>query len=334
MIRHWWIRLQLQTQRGFRGPLFGPALTSNAQFAQDVLSLIWRYKWYSLAILVVTVFQEFAALWPVNLLGDFIDRLEQGNIGNIVWLFLGASLFYPGLVRANVMLRHRMFYRTDFDKMVEMVLRVADQSHNPGPEAAGGAWARVANAVSGVTNATYHVLGSFTPVIIKIVIVSERLLVYNRVLGFTYLASLVIPLVMTFAFNKLLRVLLDSQYSVSSDLAGSAVETICNRRDESVRGRFLEVMRVRRRVLTTLVYKSQFYLYVREAALVGSQFIVVFMALAMRNDIGMTTGDFARVVGYTAQVAAAFISAASCLDAIISYSRAYHIYATARSESV
>jgi hypothetical protein len=40
----------------------------------------------------------------------------------------------------------------------------------------------------------------------------------------------------------------------------------------------------------------------------------------------MTADDFARIFGYTAQVAAAFISAAACLDAIISYSRAYGVY--------
>jgi hypothetical protein len=35
------------------------------------------------------------------------------------------------------------------------------------------------------------------------------------------------------------------------------------------------------------------------------------------------------IIGYTAQVAAAFIGAASCLDSIVSCSRAYHIFAGA-----
>ena len=70
---------------------------------------------------MVTIFQEIAALWPVNLLGEFIDRLDTGDMGNTVWLLLGASLFYPGLLRANVILRHKMFYETDFRKRVEII---------------------------------------------------------------------------------------------------------------------------------------------------------------------------------------------------------------------
>ena len=61
----------------------------------------------------------------------------------------------------------------------------------------------------------------------------------------------------------------------------------------------------------------------------GSQFLVVFMALFMRQRLNMTAGDFTKIVGYTTQVAAAFINAAACLDAIVSYTRAYHIYAVA-----
>ena len=49
----------------------------------------------------------------------------------------------------------------------------------------------------------------------------------------------------------------------------------------------------------------------------------------MRERLQMTPGDFTKIVGYTTQVAAAFISAAACLDAIVSYTRAYHIYAAA-----
>jgi len=55
----------------------------------------------------------------------------------------------------------------------------------------------------------------------------------------------------------------------------------------------------------------------------------VFLALSMRQRLDMTAGDFTRIVGYTTQVAAAFINAVACLDAIVSYTRAYHIYAAA-----
>ena len=93
--------------------------------------------------------------------------------------------------------------------------------------------------------------------------------------------------------------------------------------------RLTSTMRTRSNVLTALLTKSQTFLYIRETILVGSQFLVVFLALSMRDRLNMTAGDFTKIVGYTAQVAAAFISAASCMDAIVSYSRAYHIYAEA-----
>ena len=41
------------------------------------------------------------------------------------------------------------------------------------------------------------------------------------------------------------------------------------------------------------------FLYVREATLVGSQFLVVFLALGLRDRIGDDAGDFTKVVGYT-----------------------------------
>jgi hypothetical protein len=297
------------------------------RFFQAIGQLVWQYRWYSLAIFVVTIFQEFAALWPVNLLGEFIDRLDGGDMGTVVWRFLLASLFYPGLLRANVMLRHKMFYETDFQKLVELVVREADRGHQPSIEDAGSAYTRLANAVSGITNATYHVLGSFTPVVIKIVIVAGNLLAYNRSIGLVYLASLSIPVAMTVVFNRRLRTLLDSQYAVVSEVSGTAIKTISDPGNKPVRDRFLNIMDSRKRILQSLVYRGQSYLYLREAVLVGSQFVVVFMALAIRVQAGITAGDFTKIVGYTTQVAAAFITTASVLDAIVSYSRAYHVYA-------
>jgi hypothetical protein len=294
-----------------------------------VWGLIWAYRGYSLAIIIVTVLQEIAALLPVNLLGQFIDRLGSGDMGNTVWLFMAASILAPGIARANVMLRHKMFYETDFQKLVELVCKTADRAGHTDAEAAGAAYARTANAVSGMTNAAYHVLGSFTPVIIKIIIVSGSLLGYNRFLGTVYLLSLIIPAIMTIMFNRWLRVLLDTQYSIVSDVQGAGIRVIHEGGNLSLRERYREIMRTRKRVLQTLVYKNQIFTYLREAALVGSQFAVVFIALGIREQIGMTAGDFARIIGYTAQVAAAFISAAACLDAIISYSRAYGVYTKA-----
>ena len=58
--------------------------------------------------------------------------------------------------------------------------------------------------------------------------------------------------------------------------------------------------------------------------------LVVAIAVSMRKSLGLTAGDFTRVIGYTAQVAAAFINAAACLDAVVSYSRAWHVYDEAR----
>jgi hypothetical protein len=299
------------------------------QFVGNVVGLIWEYRWYSLAIVAVTIFQEIAALWPVNLLGEFIDRLDTGDIGNIVWLLLAASLFYPGLLRANVILRHKMFYETDFRKRVELVLQASDAGRWTGSEAAGAFYTKAVNAVSGITNAVYHILASFTPVIIKIIIVSGNLLRYNRTIGLSYLGSLSIPLVMTFLFNKKLQVLRDSQYNAIGESSGLGIKAIAEKDNQDARNKFRNVMRIRTNVFISLLARSQSFLYVREASLVGSQFLVVFMALSMRDQLQMTAGDFTKIVGYTTQVAAAFISAAACLDAIVSYTRAYHIYATA-----
>jgi hypothetical protein len=301
------------------------------QFASQVMGLIWDYKLYSIAIFAVTIFQEFAALWPVNLLGDFIDRLGSGDLGNVVWLLLGSSVFYPALLRANVILRHKMFYETDLQKRVELVFEVSDQGRCASAQEAGAAHTRVVNAVSGITNAAYHVLGSFTPVVIKIVIVAGSLLEYNRLLGIVYLVSLLIPTVMTLLFNKKLQVLRDSEYSLISDTSGLGIRVIGDKEDRPTRGRYLDSMRVRTDVFISLLAKSQVFLCVREVALVGSQFLVVFMALALRSRLNITPGDFTRIFGYTSQVAAAFINAAACLDAVISFSRAYHIFATAGS---
>ena len=324
-------RVRLRRERPVRLTSSASQSSPSWLFVKDVWSLIWAYRWYSLAIFLVTVVQEFAALWPVSLLGQFIDELNTGNVGNTVWLLLFASLLAPGIARANIMLRHKMFYETDFQKLVELVCKTADEGGHADAEAAGSAYARTANAVSGMTNAAYHVLGSFTPVIIKIVIVSASLLRYNRFLGTVYLFSLIIPAAMTVVFNRRLRVHLDTQYSIVSDVQGAGIKVIHAREDQSPRDRFREIMHTRKIVLQTLVYKNQIFTYFREAALVGSQFAVVFIALAMREQIGMTAGDFTKIFGYTAQVAAAFITAAACMDAIISYSRAYGVYTKARS---
>ena len=301
-------------------------LNPNWQFARDIGRLISEYRWYSLAILAVTFVQELSALWPVNLLGDFVDRLESGNLGNVVWLFLGASVLYPAIMRANIILRHKMFDETDFQKRVELTLATTS-SGNADAEAAGATNTRIANAVSGITNATYYVLGNFTPIIIKITVVFSNLMFYNRMLGIAYLASLLVPTIMTVAFNNWLRVLRDAQYSVMSRADGTATKLFTSPDKASVGGKFREIMTERRDVLIALVTKHQTSLFVRQAALVGSQFLVVLLALAWRQRLGLTPGDFTKIVGYTTQVAAAFIETASCLDAIVSYSRAYHVYA-------
>ena len=327
-------RIRLQVGRFRQGIKRQLAYNPIWQFVANIVELIWEYKWYSLAIFAVTIFQEFAALWPVRLLGDFIDRLGTGEMGYTVWLFMAASLFYPGLLRANVILRHKMFYETDFEKRVELVLRVSDTGRWTDSEAAGAAYVKTVNAVSGITNAVYHILASFTPVIIKIVIVSGNLLGYNQLIGLSYLGSLVIPAAMTVLFNKKLQVLRDSHYAVIGEASGLGIKAIAEKENHEVRDKFRNVMRTRANVLIALLTKSQTFLYIRQAILVGSQFLVVFLALSMRDRISITAGDFATIIGYTTQVAAAFIGAASSLDAIISYSRAYHIYATSYNVAV
>ncbi len=296
-------------------------------FFQDVGGLIWDFRLYGLAILAITVAQELLALWPVQLLGEFVDRLgSDAPLGNVVVLFMAASLLYPAVARGNVILRHKMFYESDLRRRVELTLLVAAEGEGKDAESAGAAHTSLVQAVSGVTNAAYHALGSFAPVVIKIVVVTVRLVSYNDVLGIAYIASLLIPGALTVLFNNKLRVLRDTQYSVINRTTGCGIKTIIERDNMDVRQRFLTTMRERTDILFSLMVRSQVFLYIREAALVGGQFLVVFLALGMRERLGLTPGDFTQVVGYTAQVAAAFLTAVSVVDNIYSYISAYHVY--------
>jgi ABC-type multidrug transport system fused ATPase/permease subunit len=325
--------MRTRTERVAVGPrrmaaYVGQRLRANPgwHFYADTLQLIWEYKLFGLAILAVTVAQEFAALWPVQLLGQFVDRLQTGDLGNVVFLFLGASLLHPLIARGNVILRHKMLYETDYQKRVELTLQVADEAGAKDGEAAGSSHTSLVQAVSGVTNATHHLLGSFTPVLIKLVVVGSRLLAYNALLGLAYVGSLIIPVLLTLLFNNKLRVLRDSQYSIVSRTSGAGIKTIMARDDTETRERFLHAMRERTDILISLIARSQTFLYVRQSVLVGSQFLVVFLALGMRERLGLTPGDFTQIIGYTAQVAVAFLSSVSFVDNIVSYSRACHVY--------
>jgi ABC-type multidrug transport system fused ATPase/permease subunit len=299
-------------------------------FWRDVLRLIWQDHWGSLAVILVTVLQEYAALWPVTLLGRFVDRLAGGEMGITVWLFLGASVLYPAILHGNTILRHKLFYNEEYRARVEMTLQVADAGDCTGDaHKAGSSHTLLTNAVSGVANAVYYILGSFTPVIVKVVVVSGQLLAYNRDLGLAYVGTLSIPLVMTFVFNKRLQVLRDTQYSVMGEGVGAGVTVLTDSATDASCQHFAEVMTERKNVIVALTTRSQSFITIRELSLIGSQFLVVFMALGMRVRVGLTPGDFTQIVGYTTQVAAAFIGAASVLDAIVSSSRAYHVYAEA-----
>ena len=297
------------------------------EFFEDVGRLIWEFRLYGLMILGVTIGQEIVALWPVQLLGQIVDRLSTGEaLGSVVLLFMGASLLYPAIVRGNVILRHKMFYEAELRKRVELTLQVADEADPKDPESAGAAHTSLTQAVSAVTNASYHILGSFTPVIIKIFVVGVRLVDYSSILGMAYVASLVVPLALTLLFNNRLRLLRDNQYSVISRTSGTGIKTILEKDNGEVRNRFLDTMRERTNILFSLMARSQSFLYIREAALIGSQFLVVFLALGLREQLGLTPGDFTQVVGYTGQVAVAFLNAVSFVDSIFSHSRAYHVY--------
>jgi hypothetical protein len=236
----------------------------------------------------------------------------------------------PGIARLNVIVRHKMFYQTDFQSRVDMTFRLPSPALNV--ESAGKINSRIANAVSSITNAAYHVLGSFTPVVIKVVVVSASLLAYNTVLGWSFVASLSLPAAITVGYNLWQRKLRDHQYAVVTRAEGIGTRLISTPAHDGARARFTRLMRERRDVLYTVVARSQLSLYAREVALLASQFLVVALAISMREELHMTAGDFTRIIGYTAQVSAAFINAVACLDAVISYSRAWHVYDEARRQ--
>jgi ABC-type bacteriocin/lantibiotic exporter with double-glycine peptidase domain len=172
------------------------------------------------------------------------------------------------------------------------------------------------------------VLRSFTAVVIKIAIVSGSLLRYSRLLGVVYLVSLIVPVALTIVANSRMRRLRDANFAIGGDVSGIAMRAMSDREDLGAREEYEGRMDERKGLLQRLVATSQLFVYSREAALVGSQFIVVFLALGMREQLGITAGDFAKIIGYTTQVAAALIVAASTMDSVVSFSRAYHVYAT------
>ncbi len=298
-------------------------------FWHDVVNLLWQDRLAGLAVILVTVLQEYAALLPVSLLGKFVDQLALGEVGVTVWLFLGASVLYPAILYGNNILRHALFYGEEYRQRAEMILQLIDSGECAGDvEKAGASHTLITNAVSGVANAVFYLLGSFTPVIVKVFVVSGQLLSYNAQLGWAYVASLSIPLVMTFVFNKKLQVLRDSQYSVMGEGIGSGVKVLTDQASDATTERYREVLTERKSVILALQIRSQSFITIRELSLIGSQMLVVLLALGMRTRAGLTPGDFTRIIGYTTQVAAAFISAASVLDAMVSSSRAYHVYSS------
>jgi hypothetical protein len=148
----------------------------------------------------------------------------------------------------------------------------------------------VGNVAGLIWENRWYSLAGFTPVVIKIVIVSGNLLRYNRLLGFPYLGRLVVPAAMTFLFIKQLQVLRDSQYAVIGESSGLGIKAIAEKDNHKGRDKFKHVMRVRTGIFVSLLARSRSFLYVHEASLVGSQFLVVFLALSMRQRLNMTAG--------------------------------------------
>jgi hypothetical protein len=95
----------------------------------------------------------------------------------------------------------------------------------------------------------------------------------------------------------------DAQYSVISQVEGIVIRTITAQGSPEAHTKFRDTMRERKNILVSLVNKHQFSLFVRQAALVGSQFLVVFLALFLQDKLHMTPGDYAKIIGYTTQVA-------------------------------
>jgi ABC-type multidrug transport system fused ATPase/permease subunit len=307
--------------------------TTHWHFFAGTLRLLWEYRRFSITSLCLTIFQEIAALWPARLLGQFVDRLETGDLGNVVWLFMGASVLYPLVLRTNVVLSNKMMYEMEAQKRIEWTRRVglrrdcADDA-----EQAGSAITRIMNAVSATCNLAFYSVRSIAPIFVKVIVVSSALLAYSQVLGLTYLAGLSIPIVLTILYNKHMRALRDRQYGLAGQSTGAGVKAILEGQNDQARSKFLQIMVERRNVLFTLVAKSQLATLARTVALIGSQFAVVFVALAMRQRLGLTPGDFTTIVGYTGQVAAATLGVASVVDAIVDLTRAYSVYVQAHGE--
>jgi len=300
-------------------------------FANRIASQIWRYKWMSVLIIIVTIFQELAALWPANLLGSFIDSLSDDPY-KMVWLLIGSWFLSPAIRRGNVVLRHYLFFRTEEEEREDLTLKEARRDQQVSAKGASEAHTRVVQAASAVSNTTHHVLGSFAPVLIKILVVSGSILSYNKILGMVYLATLAVPLTATLIFNNKLRVLRDKELNVISQGSGAGVNTIANGAGNGSLRELKQVLRERRNVRFLLTAKSQLFLYARETMLVASQALIILLMLKMRDSIGLTPGDFTKITMYMFQVAMAFINAVSFMDSVISCSRAYRMFENGKNE--
>lgn len=329
---HW--RAWLEARRAaLRAALQRTHGSTDWHFFTGAMRLLWDYRRYSIPSMALTIVQEIAALWPARLLGQFVDRLQGGDPGNVVWLFFGASILYPLLLRTNVIISNRMFYAMELEKRLEWTARVGQSGQCANDaEKAGTAIIRIVNAVSAMAHLAFYSVRSIAPIFVKVIAVSSALLTYSRTLGLVYVASLAIPVWMTIRYNRRVRALRDRQYGVASEVTGTAVKALAEHENPEPRSRFLEVMVERRRILFTLLARSQVANLARTVVLTGSQFAVVFLALAMRHDLGLTPGDFTTIVGYTGQVAAAVLGAASVYDTIVDLTRAYTVYVEAHGE--
>ena len=325
-----WLKAQ---QAAWRAAWERTRSSTDWHFFVGAMRLLWDYRRFSIPSMALTIFQEIAALWPARLLGQFVDRLQTGDLGNVVWLFFGASVLYPLVLRTNVIVSNRMFYAMELEKRVEWTARVGKSGQCAGDaEKAGTAIIRIVNGVSAMAHLAFYTVRSVAPIFVKVIAVSSALLAYSRTLGLVYMGSLVIPVVMTIRYNKRVRALRDRQYGLASEVTGTAVKALAEHENPEPRARFLDVMVDRRRVLFGLLARSQLANFFRTAVLTGSQFAVVFLALAMRHDLGLTPGDFTTIVGYTGQVAAAVLGAASVYDTIVDLTRAYTVYVQAHGE--
>lgn len=296
------------------------------RFLRDVFRLLWQYRGLSVLVLGVTIGQELSSLWPYSSLGKCVDKFQSKEIFLAVVVFVLANGVHLLVSSLSGILRNTLKFDLECFLRIKLVSEEGGKGIWRDAKGAGRVNTLILNAISGLVQAADYLLGSFIPVLIKIGVVSADFMRYSWLLALAYLLSLLIPGAITIYINRKLLKLRDLQYKTDSLAGGEGVQTLLGSNSEGHNQALRDSTQERKRVQISLTVSSQVLNLLRTLSLAGSQLIVIFLAVYRRQELGLTAGDFTRLINYMVQVAGSFLGVASMIDALATFSRAHATY--------